>query len=271
MEKGFGNPELTGEARTLHHRQTNRRERAFRPCGCEKALYGERQIRVRPASMWNEALMKAGKELTRFTYIGGTRMIYDISQPVFGCEIYPGDSIPQKKQICSIESGDLYNLTDFSMCTHNGTHVDAPSHFLKDGKCIEEIDLIRFIGPAFVAEHEGLLSGKDAKEILNKAERASRDAVRRILIKGKAVISKEAAEVFAAAGVFLLGNESQSVGPVEAPMEVHLILLRAEAVLLEGIRLAAVPEGVYHLNCAPILLNGCEGAPCRAILTDITI
>lgn len=198
-------------------------------------------------------------------------MIYDISQPVFGCEIYPGDSIPQKKQIYGIGSGDLYNLTDFSMCAHNGTHVDAPSHFLKNGNCIEEIDLVRFIGPAFVAEHEGMLTGKDAKEILERAERFSQDASRRILIKGDAVISKEAAEVFAMAGVFLLGNESQSAGPVEAPMEVHIILLKAEVVLLEGIRLSSVPEGVYHLNCAPLLLNGCEGAPCRAVLTDIMV
>ncbi len=197
-------------------------------------------------------------------------MIYDISQPVFGCEIYPGDSIPQKTQVSSIENGDLYNLTDFSMCSHNGTHVDAPSHFLKDGKNIEGIDLARFIGPAFVAAHEGTLHENDAKEILEKAERASRDASRRILIRGNAVISKEAAEVFASAGVLLLGNESQSVGPLDAPMEVHLILLGAEVVLLEGIRLARVPEGVYSLNCAPLFLNGCEGAPCRAVLTDIT-
>ena len=195
-------------------------------------------------------------------------MIYDISQHVFGCEVYPGDSIPQKKQVCSIEDGDLYNLTDFSMCSHNGTHVDAPSHFLTDGKNIEEIDLARFIGPAFVAEFQGTLLGKDAKEILERAESVSRDASRRILIKGNAVISKEAAEVFASAGIFLLGNESQSVGPLDAPMEVHRILLKAEIVLLEGIRLAAVPEGAYYLSCAPVCLNGCEGAPCRAVLTD---
>ena len=197
-------------------------------------------------------------------------MIYDISQPVFGCATYPRDSIPQKTQVSSIENGDLYNLTDFSMCSHNGTHVDAPSHFLKDGKNIEDIDLARFIGPAFVAVHEGTLHENDAKEILEKAERASRDASRRILIRGNAVISKEAAEVFASSGVLLLGNESQSVGPLDAPMEVHLILLGAEVVLLEGIRLARVPEGAYFLNCVPLFLNGCEGAPCRAVLTDIT-
>lgn len=193
-------------------------------------------------------------------------MIYDISQPVFGCAVYPGDSIPEKQETCSMEKGDLYNLTDFAMCAHNGTHVDAPSHFLKGGKNIEQIELTRFIGPAFVAEYDGLLDRKAAEAILKRAKSLSFEASRRILIKGDAVVSAEAAEVFAAAGIYLLGNESQSVGPVDAPMAVHLILLKADVVLLEGVRLSKVPEGIYCLSCAPICLNGCEGAPCRAVL-----
>ena len=64
----------------------------------------------------------------------------------------------------------------------------------------------------------------------------------------------------------MLGNESQSVGPEDAPMEVHVILLSAEVVLLEGIRLSEVPEGVYFLNAAPLNLAGSDGSPCRAIL-----
>lgn len=193
-------------------------------------------------------------------------MIYDISQPVFGCEVYPGDSIPEKQKTCSMEKGDLYNLTDFAMCAHNGTHVDAPSHFLKGGKNIEEIELTRFIGPAFVAEYDGHLDRKAAETILKRAESLSFEASRRILLKGDAVVSSEAAEVFAAAGIYLLGNESQSVGPIDAPMAVHLILLKADVVLLEGVRLSEVPEGIYCLSCAPVCLNGCEGAPCRAVL-----
>jgi arylformamidase len=49
-------------------------------------------------------------------------------------------------------------------------------------------------------------------------------------------------------------------------MAVHRILLSAEVILLEGIRLTAVSEGVYLLSAAPLNLGGCEGAPCRAYL-----
>lgn len=72
--------------------------------------------------------------------------------------------------------------------------------------------------------------------------------------------------MFAESNILLLGNESQTVGPENAPMEVHLILLGAGAVLLEGIRLAKVSEGVYFLNAAPLNLSGADGSPCRAVL-----
>lgn len=192
--------------------------------------------------------------------------IYDISQEVFGCQVYPGDPTPKKSVISSMEKGDLYNLTAFSMCAHNGTHIDAPFHFIKDGKTVDSVSLDTFIGMAYVAEYNGIVSADDATEILEKAKKQNSEAAKRILIKGDAEVSAEAAKVFAESNILLLGNESQTVGPENAPMEVHLILLGAGAVLLEGIRLAEVSEGVYFLNAAPLNLSGADGSPCRAIL-----
>ena len=54
-------------------------------------------------------------------------------------------------------------------------------------------------------------------------------------------------------------------------MEVHQVLLGAEVILLEGIRLADVAEGVYLLSAAPINLGGADGAPCRAVLMEMRI
>ena len=50
--------------------------------------------------------------------------IYDISQEVFSCQVYPGDPAPEKKMLSIMENGDLYNLTAFSMCAHNGSYTD---------------------------------------------------------------------------------------------------------------------------------------------------
>ena len=192
--------------------------------------------------------------------------IYDISQEVFSCKVFPGDPAPERDVLCSMEDGEFYNLTAFYMCAHNGTHVDAPFHFVRDGKTIDEVGLEPFVGSAYVAEHEGVVTAEDAKFMLQKAEG---DAAKRLLIKGNAEVSLEAAEVFAKAGLLLIGNESQTVGPEDAPMAVHLVLLKAGVALLEGIRLEQVPEGTYLLNAAPLNLGGADSAPSRAVLIKL--
>ena len=195
--------------------------------------------------------------------------IYDISQEVFSCQVYPDDPTPEKKIIKSMEKGEVYNLTEFNMCAHNGTHIDAPFHFIKDGKTVDEICLETFVGMAYVAEHHGIVTGDDATTIIEKAKKQNAEATKRILIKGDVEVSLEAAKVFADSDILLLGNEPQTIGPQNAPMAVHLVLLGANVILLEGIRLAAVSEGVYFLNAAPLNLSGADGSPCRAVLIDI--
>lgn len=195
--------------------------------------------------------------------------IYDISQEVFGCRVYPDDPTPKKTLLKSIENGDDYNLTAFSMCAHNGTHIDAPFHFIKSGKTVDELCLDAFVGFAYVAEHNGIVNADDALEIINKATKQNPESAKRILIKGDVEVSSDAAKVFASSRILLLGNESQTIGPQNAPMAVHLELLKANVVLLEGICLSNVPEGVYFLNTAPLNLAGADGAPCRAILIPL--
>ena len=190
--------------------------------------------------------------------------IYDISQELFGCSVYPGDPAPKRELLASMEKGDLYNLTALSLCAHNGTHIDAPAHFIADGKTVDALSLGALVGDVFVLHHTGDVTAADAAAMLARARKAG--AERRLLIGGDATVTLAAAEVFAKEGLLLLGNESQTVGPEDAPMAVHKILLGADCVLLEGVRLSAVPEGRYLLSAAPLLLGGAEGAPCRAIL-----
>ena len=190
-------------------------------------------------------------------------MLYDISQEVFSCAVYPGDPSPQRRVLCATTTGDLYNLTAFSMCAHNGTHIDAPFHFLRDGRTVEQMELKAFVGECYVARHQGDVTADDARCILKKAAGAER-----LLIAGEITVTAEAAKVFAAHPLRLLGNEGQSVGPENAPMEVHKILLGRGIALLEGIVLHAIPEGRYFLSAAPLKLAGSDGAPCRAYLMD---
>ena len=190
--------------------------------------------------------------------------IIDISQEVLSSQVYPGDPAPQSERISSIEQGDSYNLSTFSMCAHNGTHVDVPSHFFRDGKTVDKLPLDIFVGDCFVARRQGDMTAEDARAVLREAAAAAE----RILIAGDVTVTADAATVFATSGVRLIGNESQTVGPEDAPMEVHLILLGAGIVLLEGIVLKDVAEGKCFLSAAPLNLAGFEGSPCRAYLME---
>ena len=193
--------------------------------------------------------------------------IIDISQELLSAAFYEGDPTPHIDSLQSMEKGDLYNLSSLSLCLHNGTHIDAPNHFIKDGKTVDKIPLSAFVGECYIAEHQGDVSAADAIEILRKAQ--AHGAGERILLKGDLMVTEEAAKAFAEGGILLLGNEGQTVGPADAPMAVHLALLSREIVLLEGIVLKDVKEGKYLLSAAPININGAEGSPCRAWLMEL--
>ena len=193
--------------------------------------------------------------------------IIDISRGMFRASVYPGDPAPERKLLSSIEAGACCNLTAISISAHTATHIDALSHFIRGGKTISDISLAATVGPAAVVEHEGVIDKASAERLLSRALACGEEAAKRLLIKGEIEITTEAAEVFAER-LLLVGVESQSVGPIGAPMAVHLALLAKEVVLLEGLTLAEAREGAYLLSAAPIHIEGADGAPCRALLIE---
>jgi arylformamidase len=196
-------------------------------------------------------------------------IIYDISRELFSAPVYPGDKKPIATLSSSMEKGDLYNLTELSMCAHNGTHLDAPRHFVSDGISVAEVSLSKSVGSCYVVSSDQAVGADQARKILKKATECGLDFAKKILLKGSADLLLPGAEVFAEAGVDLVGCESISVGPENAPMAVHIALLSHNVVLLENLDLSQVNEGGYFLSAAPLKIAGLDGAPCRAILIDL--
>lgn len=189
--------------------------------------------------------------------------IYDITQELFSSEVYPGDVPPTYQRALSITNGDSCNLTVINMCAHNGTHIDAPYHFYKDGKTIEQIDLSKFVGKCTVVDLETIAAGYENEEFGHKVLVSCE---KKLLIKGNVTITLDMAKLFNQYHIELIGIEGQSVDTEENQTEVHLELLEKEVVIIEGLRLKEVPEGNYFLSAAPLKLGGCDGSPCRAIL-----
>lgn len=193
--------------------------------------------------------------------------IFDISQEILSCEVYVGDPKPTYTRLQSIKNKDIYNLSAISMCAHNGTHIDAPLHFIDDGESVDMLPLSHFVGECYVAECGKDIGLDEAIDIYARATLAG--ANERILIKSEKCITNEGAVAFSKCKLKLLGCETQSIGPYDAPMAAHIALLSQGTVLLEGVILDDVPEGKYLLSAAPLNIAGFEGSPCRAILIEM--
>ena len=68
---------------------------------------------------------------------------------------YPGDPKFSLKTICDINSAG-FNVSQISMGSHCGTHVDAPKHFFGDLNGISDINLNTLCGKAFIADVSSL-------------------------------------------------------------------------------------------------------------------
>ncbi len=189
--------------------------------------------------------------------------IVDVSVPVRpGMIVYPGDPEVRLERVSSIEDGDGFNLSRLDLGVHSGTHVDAPLHFLADGAAVETLPLDVLVGPCVVVD------GLDAAAVPRGAERVlfktqnGRLWERDEFTEDFAELDGEAARALVAAGVRLVGIDYLSIGDEEA----HRILLGAGVIAVEGLDLREVEPGEYRLVCAPLKLEGAEGAPARVLL-----
>lgn len=188
--------------------------------------------------------------------------IIDISKDIFESEVYTGDPAPCAQRVERMEDGADCNLTAMSLCLHNGTHIDAPRHFVEDGATAEDLELERFIGECHVVEApEGAMEKDFILANLPKD-------CKRLLIKGNgnAYFAQSGAEAAAEAGMLLVGTDSNSVGTHGAQVAPHRALLGAEIPLLEGLDLAQVNPGKYFLVALPLKFGSVEATPTRAIL-----
>lgn len=206
--------------------------------------------------------------------------IYDISLTISpDLPIWPGDPAPELELIQSISKGAVVNVTKISTSVHLGTHIDAPRHFLEEGRTVEQLPLEVLTGPCYVVQ---LPDGIEAitSEVLDRTEITS--GMKRVLfgtrnshlwVKGESKfqtdfvgITEDGAEWLVARGVQLVGVDYLSVAPYADVISPHLVLLRHEVIVVEGLNLSGVMRGFYDLYCLPLKIAGCEGAPARAIL-----
>ena len=205
--------------------------------------------------------------------------LIDISVPISDTiPVYTDDAQVSITRAADFDRGDSMTLSNLALGAHTGTHLDAPRHFIRGGKTIEQLDLDTLIGPVRVVELAAVereISAADLDAVKLPA------GMQRILFKTRSNalwakpgfqpdfvgVGRDAAQWLVEHGVRLVGIDYLSIEIFGRPdFPTHHILLGAGVIVLEGLDLRNVEPGDYQLICLPIKLQGVEGAPARAVL-----
>ncbi|MBS60104.1 MAG: cyclase [Anaerolineaceae bacterium] len=208
--------------------------------------------------------------------------IIDISLGIKpGFPVWPGHPVIRFTSIQQIGKDSKANVTQIELGAHSGTHLDAPLHFLKDGFDVTAIDLEILVGSALLIDVanaevidadllDTLSIPKGTERLLIKTTNSQLWSENEIVFhKDFVAIEDSGARWIVEHGIRLVGVDYLSVAPYGNTGPTHYTLLRAGIVPVEGLNFDGVQEGRYHLICLPIKLEGCEGAPARAVLIDV--
>lgn len=201
--------------------------------------------------------------------------IIDISLPLNeNTIVYPGNPKIELATLKSPASGS--RLTKITFGSHTGTHIDAPSHVIEEGKNIEQFSLSTFIGLCRVIDltesNESISSADLQKHNIKRDER--------ILVKTKnsdigyeefyndyVYLAPEAAKYLAIKDIMLFGIDYLSVKQRGAKDNTaHTALLSKNIPIIEGLNLQNVEAGNYFLVALPLEFTGLDGSPARVVL-----
>jgi arylformamidase len=204
--------------------------------------------------------------------------IYDISVPIrSGGLVYPGNPDIEITLQQAVANGASANVSTIRFGSHTGTHADAARHFFDDGQPVDRIPLDRLIGPALLIKFSDDVRAIGAAELREHfpgghkrvllGTRNSAFLSRREFVKDYTYLAPDGAQYLVDEGVELVGIDYLSIEQFHSGHHrTHRTLLEKSVVIVEGLDLSAPGAGEYQLVCLPLRIEGCDGAPARAVL-----
>lgn len=202
--------------------------------------------------------------------------IFDVSMPIdVNMPVYKNEPSrkPELIEIKSIEK-DGVAITKILLDLHTGTHMDAPRHYFEDGSSIDQvkmtqevtnaqvIDLTRINGRVITKEILETKSIKENHVILLKTQNSYEDQFEPEFV----YLSEEAAVFLVSKNIKGVGIDSLTIERNQPNHGTHKSLLSNQLIIIEGLRLRFVDEGVYTIVALPLKIVGAEAAPTRVLL-----
>ena len=205
-------------------------------------------------------------------------MIYDISPPITDrLNVWPGDTPPSREVLLDMRRGDNITLSTLRSTVHLGAHADAPSHYGADAPTIDARGLDYYLGPCQVMRVAVGRGARITPATLPGAVRAERVLIATGTYPNPeefntdfAALAPELVEFMHRQGVKLIGIDTPSVDLFDSKdLPSHLMFLRCDMAILEGLVLKDVPDGLYELIALPLGLVGFDSSPVRAVLRTL--
>lgn len=208
---------------------------------------------------------------------GGIMKLYDVSTPIsVDMPVFKNEPSrrPELIPIKSIDENEVV-IHKILLDLHSGTHVDAPSHYFKGGKTIDQLSMTKEVTTCRVIDLTRVEGGitKADLERFNIAENEF------LLLKTKnssdilynpefVYLTDEAAAYLLEKKIKGIGIDAMTIERNQPEHETHKMLLEKEVMIIEGLRLKYVSAGTYSMVALPINIVGAEAAPTRVLLIE---
>jgi len=195
---------------------------------------------------------------------------------------FPGSPKPHFIPWAEIKK-DRYNLEMLFLSTHTGTHVDAPYHFIKNGKKIHQIKPGRFLCNAILIKVKGVPNYKVTKNDIVQFESKNgsipaesavifntgwnENLSKKGFFEKNPGLSASAAKYLSSKKISLVGIDSPSIDiGSDASFSAHKILLKSDVLILENLcNLGKIKKIHFGIIALPLKLYGATGSPVRAV------
>lgn len=210
--------------------------------------------------------------------------IIDLTQPISPeMPVLPNYRSPEVSILAATEGPPVpgrlrINSSRLAIGLHTGTHMDAPFHFIHDGRPIDQVPLEQCAGPALLLDLGELPPRAPIGLEAFAPHAAALRELKKVVLNtrwhrrwGAPGYFTEHPDIVPAAGEFLVGCGVHLIGvdfpSVDLPPHpTHVILLGSGMVIVENLtRLTEIGAERFHLTAFPLPLAGRDGCPVRAV------
>ena len=178
---------------------------------------------------------------------------------------YPGT----QKYITNIDDNSSMIIMD----SHHGTHIDAPSHFIENGKNISQIDTNLFFGNVQIITIDNhIIDYNLLKTIDIKTDKIFFNCINNDMLKPfnerYAALNYSGAKYLTDINIKMIGINYVSIEEyINHNFSAHKELLSNDILIVEGLNLKNIDEGIYEYILLPINTYK-EASPTRVMLKN---